>query len=69
MADIALEKLIDKSYNSVYKLVILTAKRALELAEGQPRLVNMDASSKPSIIALEEIAAGRLQCRKTKPEK
>ncbi|MFA5275549.1 MAG: DNA-directed RNA polymerase subunit omega [Candidatus Omnitrophota bacterium] len=60
------EKLLDKSCNSIYKLVILSAKRALEIAEGQPKLVEMPASTKPSTVALNEIAAGKIECRKTK---
>ena len=35
MAYTGREKLLDKSCNSIYKLVILSAKRALEIAEGQ----------------------------------
>lgn len=66
MGYIALEQLLDKSRGSVYKLVILASKRALEIAEGQPKIVDVDASLKPSTIALYEIAAGRV-C--VKPEK
>ena len=60
------EKLLDKSCDSVYKLVILASKRALEIAEGQPKLVAVDASIKPSTVALYEIAAGKVFCRKLK---
>ena len=35
---VPLEKLIDKTNNSLYKLVILASRRALEVAEGQPGL-------------------------------
>ena len=41
MAYTGREKLLDKSCNSIYKLVIFAAKRALEIAEGQPKLVEM----------------------------
>ncbi|MDO8489257.1 MAG: DNA-directed RNA polymerase subunit omega [Candidatus Omnitrophota bacterium] len=60
------EKLLDKSLGSIYKLVILASKRALEIAEGQPKLVADDASVKPSTVALHEIAAGRIEARKIK---
>ena len=63
---VALEKLVDKSHDSIYKLVILASKRALEIAEGQPKLVDVSASLKPSTIALYEIAAGTVQYKKIK---
>jgi len=63
---VAREQLLDKSCGSVYKLVILASKRALEIAEGQPKLVEVNASMKPSTIALYEIAAGKVQCKKAK---
>jgi DNA-directed RNA polymerase omega subunit len=64
---VALEDMLDKSDNSIYKLVILASKRALEIAEGQPKLVNVDSSLKPSTIALHEIAKGKVRYKKTKP--
>jgi len=60
------EKLLDRSMGSIYKLVILASKRALEIAEGQPKLVADDASVKPSTVALHEIAAGKIEARKIK---
>jgi DNA-directed RNA polymerase omega subunit len=66
MVYVALENLLDKSNNSIYKLVILASKRALEIAEGQPKLVDIASSTKPSTIALHEIAAGRVESRKIK---
>jgi DNA-directed RNA polymerase omega subunit len=68
MPYVALETLVDKSCESVYKLVILASKRALEIAEGQPRLAQTSASIKPSTIALQEIAEGKVTCRKLKPK-
>jgi DNA-directed RNA polymerase omega subunit len=62
----AIQDILDKSDNSVYKLVIMASKRALEIAEGQPRLVELDANIKPSTVALAEIAAGKVQCRRPK---
>jgi len=60
------EKLLDKSEGSIYKLVNLAAKRALEIADGQPKLVNVNAAVKPSTVALYEIAAGRICAKKVK---
>ena len=60
------EKLLDKSLGSIFKLVILASKRALEIAEGQPKLVSDDASVKPSTVALHEIAAGKIEAKKSK---
>jgi DNA-directed RNA polymerase omega subunit len=66
MAYVPLEKLLDKSDNSIYKLVILASKRALEIAEGQPRLVEGNSTTKPSTLALYEIAAGKVHYKKAK---
>jgi DNA-directed RNA polymerase omega subunit len=61
MAYMALEKLLDKTEGSVYKLVVLASRRALELAEGQPKLVEgSGVATKPSIVALQEIQASKL---------
>lgn len=68
MTNVELEKLLDKSCDSVYKLVILASKRALEIAEGQPKLVDAVASTKPSTVALQEIAQGKVKCKKIKPK-
>ena len=69
MAYLTLEKLLDKSNNSVYKLVILAAKRSLELVEGQPKLVEADSLMKPSTVALKEIALGKIKSKKSAPAK
>ena len=69
MPYIALESLLDKSKGSVYKMVILAAKRALEIAEGQPPLVEMNSTTKPSTLALHEIAGAKIQYKKVKPNK
>lgn len=60
------EKLLDKSLGSIYKLVILASKRALEIAEGQPRLISDEASAKPSTVALHEIEQGKIEARAVK---
>ena len=66
MPYVALVKLLDKSEGSIYKLVILASKRALEIAEGQPKLVDADSSTKPSTVALYEIAEGKVEYGKKK---
>jgi len=66
MAYVPLEKVLDKTDYSIYKLVILASKRALEIAEGQPKLVELSASTKPTTVALEEIAQGKVVYKRTK---
>lgn len=61
---ISTEDLLDKT-NSVYKLVILASKRALELNDGSPKLVETD-SKKISTIALEEIKQGKIGMKEKK---
>jgi len=63
MAYVPLEKLLDKANTSIYKLVILASKRALEIAEGQPKLVDVSSSTKPSTIALLEIAQNYVRAK------
>jgi DNA-directed RNA polymerase omega subunit len=69
MEYVPVEQLLDKSENSVYKLVILASKRGIEIAEGQPKLVAADPVTKPSTVALFEIARGKVCAKKAKPEK
>ena len=63
---VPLENLLDKCEGSVYKLVIVAAKRALELAEGLPKLIEVNPAIKPSTVALMEIAAGKVFVKKVK---
>ena len=58
MAQVAIEELL-KQCNSVYKLVLLAAKRAKEVAEGSPALVDT-VHNKVTSIALDEILQGRV---------
>ena len=58
MAQVAIEELL-KQCNSVYKLVLLAAKRAKEVAEGSPALVDT-VHHKVTSVALEEILQGRV---------
>lgn len=64
MVYIELEKLLDKSSGSVYKLVILASKRALEIAEGKPKLVEASPATKPSTVALQEIREDKVHSKK-----
>ena len=68
MSYVPLEKLLDKSDNSIYKLVTLASKRALEIAEGKPKLVQVDSSVKPSTVALFEIEKGLVKSSGKKKE-
>ncbi|MCM8796529.1 MAG: DNA-directed RNA polymerase subunit omega [Candidatus Omnitrophica bacterium] len=62
--EVPLEKLLDKCSNSVYKLVNLASKRAIEISEGQPKLVEVGANVKSSTVALLEIAEGKVRLSK-----
>lgn len=59
MAYISLEKMLKDGKTSLYKLVIMAAGRANELAGGASPLVKTNAK-KVSVAALEEIAAGKV---------
>ena len=61
MAYVPLEELL-KDGDSLYKLVLLASKRALELSQGAPPLVKILAVQ-PSTIALEEIRQGQVSYR------
>lgn len=60
-----IEDLLDKTDNSIYKLVILASKRALELNEGSPKLVETD-NKKILAVALEEIKEGKIVMKEKK---
>lgn len=59
MTYVPLEKMIEKN-PSLYKLALVAAERANQLAQGAKPLVETD-SKKPTTIALEEIAAGKVR--------
>ncbi len=59
---VPIEPLMEK-IGSIYKLVIIAARRALELNEGAPPLVEADPKAKPSTVALAEIAAGKVSVK------
>ena len=60
----ALEKMLDKTEGSIYTLVVVASKRALELAEGNPKLVSeINTAAKPSTVALWEISEGKVKAK------
>lgn len=62
MEQVPLEKIIDKTNYSAYKLVILASRRALEIAEAQQRLgASADSSIKPTVAAMQDIADGKIR--------
>lgn len=66
MAYMPVEKVF-KGSDSIYKITILAARRAVELNNGAKKLIET-ATSRFSTIALEEIAAGKVKY-KIKEEK
>lgn len=63
-----LEKLLPQANGSIYKLIIIASKRALELAEGMPRLIENPSSEKPATVALDEIMAAKVKLAEKKKE-
>ena len=55
---------IEDRVKSRYSLVVLSAKRAKQIKEGSPILIDTD-STNPLTIALEEIAAGKVTAIET----
>ena len=67
MAQVAIEELL-RQCNSVYKLVLLAAKRAKEVSEGSPALIDTP-HRKVTSVALEEILQGRVLYKADAEEK
>ena len=67
MQDVPVDVLRDK-IGSIYKLVVLAARRAVELNEGAARLTDAPPDAKYLNVALKEIMEGRISY-KTKEEK
>ena len=55
----SIEDLLPKAGGSIYRLICLASKRAVELAEGKPKLVDF-SSDKLTTLALEEISEGKV---------
>jgi DNA-directed RNA polymerase subunit omega len=66
MAQVPMEELL-KRCGSVYKLVLLAAKRAKEVADGAPPLVETQ-QKKATSVALEEILQGKVLYKTEEPE-
>lgn len=66
MAYLPIEEMLRQG-DSIYKLVILASRRALEIAGGSPPLVHSN-SKKASTIALEEIMQKKVRYKEAKKE-
>lgn len=64
MINPSLDSLV-KKVDSKYTLVVLAAKRAREIMDGQQPLIECK-SNKPVTIALEEVAQGKMTYERTK---
>ncbi len=64
---VPMEKLLEKT-GSLYKLVILAARRALELSDGSPKLVEAGSKEKPGVVVLREIAEGKVRMKPLKKQ-
>ncbi|MFH2138912.1 MAG: DNA-directed RNA polymerase subunit omega [Candidatus Omnitrophota bacterium] len=60
MKDVPVEELLEKT-GSLFKLVLLAAKRTVELNEGSAARVVIVKNQKPASIALQEIAEGKVE--------
>jgi len=58
--------IIDERVGSRYSLVVLAAKRAKQIKEGAPALIET-LSTNPLTVALEEIAAGKVTIAEAAP--
>ena len=56
-----------KQCSSIYKLVVITAKRAKELNEGAPKLIQTDLK-KVTSLAIEEVHRGAILCKPAEGE-
>ena len=64
---IPLESVLPAAQNSVYKLSILVAKRAMQLSDGAKALID-DPGEKVLATALQEIAEGKVRMREGVPK-
>ena len=64
MIHVALEDLLDKT-DSIYKLTVLAARRALELNMGAPKLIET-TDKNLIVVALKEIAEGKVSYKDAK---
>ncbi len=64
MSYVPVQDLLPKT-GSIYKLVVLASRRAVEINAGAPRLIESD-SEKVSTVVLEEIAQDKVRLDKEK---
>lgn len=60
MKDVPIDKLLQKTA-SLYKLVILAARRTLELSDNAAPLITLEPGMKIADIALREIVEGKIE--------
>jgi DNA-directed RNA polymerase omega subunit len=63
MSYVPLEKIIGKAQGSMFKLVTLVSRRALELAEGASKMIDAPVGMKVTTLAMEEIAADKMRIK------
>jgi len=51
------------SVDNRFELVLLASRRARQLANGQAPLVESNSNDKPTVLALREIAAGKVDMK------
>lgn len=57
---ISVDQMLVHSGGNMFRLIRMAMNRALELSEGKPVLITNATSEKPTTIALEEIAQGKV---------
>ena len=62
---IPMEELLDKT-ESLYKLVLMASRRAVELNAGAGKLIDVSPHLKLSTVALEEIRQGKVKLKEGK---
>ena len=60
MGYIAMQELLKDNQDSIYKIVTLASRRALELGTGSEKLVDAPANAKITTIAFEEIKENKI---------
>lgn len=63
MAYQPLEKLLPRANHSIYRLVLMASKRAMELADGAHKLIDSPPSAKTATVALDEVLAGKVMLK------
>ncbi|MBA2124151.1 hypothetical protein B9J78_04355 [bacterium Unc6] len=58
MEYVTVEPLIDKAENSIYKLVLLVSRRAIEISNSASAHSNQPTSKKATMQALEDVRTG-----------